>query len=509
MRKILVIITMILITSCSSKYDQSFQELKKGNYAKSFNLCDGEKDDGCKYLTGFIYYKGLGVKRDIGRGLKLIKEAADNGFSSARIDLGNAYLNGIGVPQDYRKAIELYKKVMEQGVPVGFYNVAYMYVNGKGVPVDIEKGIDLYKKSLEKKYGDAAWTLGSIYLNDKFKVKDLKKAIHWLKKGEKLNNANSIALLADIYSSDEYSLKDNSKTFFYLKKAAELGHYRAQYNTGVYYIRGIGTNVDFKKGISWLEKSSKGLVSARVYLGNLYRYEKQIRDYKKSIFWYKSAANAGDSYAQRQLGVMYANGRGVPKDPKTGYEWMLLSAKQDDLDSLYLLSYMYEKGIGTEKNVKLALNILFKVAEKGHAPSQMKIADFYLYGVIFKKNEKEGLKWLEKAAKKNNKARYKLGLLLYKKKDYTRSRPLLEKAARLNDAKSQALIALMYFAGTSYQKNLVNAYAWINISLTNLPGDKDNLKLRSSIESKMDLSQIKKAQTRTRELIAKYKLLKQ
>ncbi len=69
-------------------------------------------------------------------------------------------------------------------------------------------------------------------------------------------------------------------------------------------------------------------------------------------------------------------------------------------------------------------------------------------------------------------------------------------------------IALMYFEGVHYKKNIIDAYAWINISLANLPDNKDNLKTRNNIENKMDMNQIKKAQIRTRELIKKYNLLK-
>ena len=43
----------------------------------------------------------------------------------------------------------------------------------------------------------------------------------------------------------------------------------------------------------------------------------------------RKAAEQGDDRAQYNLGVMYANGNGVPKDVQQAYFWWLLSSAQD------------------------------------------------------------------------------------------------------------------------------------------------------------------------------------
>ncbi len=43
---------------------------------------------------------------------------------------------------------------------------------------------------------------------------------------------------------------------------------------------------------------------------------------------YRLAAEQGNAYAQFNLGFMYDNGQGVPKDYKTAVKWYRLAAKQ-------------------------------------------------------------------------------------------------------------------------------------------------------------------------------------
>jgi TPR repeat protein len=46
--------------------------------------------------------------------------------------------------------------------------------------------------------------------------------------------------------------------------------------------------------------------------------------------WYRLAADQGNAQAQNNLGALYANGRGVPRDAVQAYMWFALSAAQDN-----------------------------------------------------------------------------------------------------------------------------------------------------------------------------------
>ena len=64
-------------------------------------------------------------------------------------------------------------------------------------------------------------------------------------------------------------------------------------------------------------------------------------DYKKEFRLLKGLAEQGDADAQFNLGIMYANGEGVPKDYVQAYAWMSIAATQGNANA--------QKGKGTLK----------------------------------------------------------------------------------------------------------------------------------------------------------------
>ena len=50
------------------------------------------------------------------------------------------------------------------------------------------------------------------------------------------------------------------------------------------------------------------------------------QDYKQAVKWYTKAAEQGDADAQYNLGLMYANGQGVPQDNVYAHMWFNLGA---------------------------------------------------------------------------------------------------------------------------------------------------------------------------------------
>ena len=47
--------------------------------------------------------------------------------------------------------------------------------------------------------------------------------------------------------------------------------------------------------------------------------------------WYQHAAKNGNAYAQRFMGIMYADGLGVPQDIKEAVKWFQLAADNGDV----------------------------------------------------------------------------------------------------------------------------------------------------------------------------------
>ena len=67
-------------------------------------------------------------------------------------------------------------------------------------------------------------------------------------------------------------------------------------------------------------------------------------DLAKAIALYTSAAKKGNPIAQAALGLVYAEGKGVPADRRKAFELFEAAAKQGNGEALSHLAYMYEMG---------------------------------------------------------------------------------------------------------------------------------------------------------------------
>ena len=58
-----------------------------------------------------------------------------------------------------------------------------------------------------------------------------------------------------------------------------------------------------------------------------------VEDDAEAVRWYRLAAEQGLARAQSNLGVMYANGEGVPEDAVYAYAWLSIAAAQGDTNA--------------------------------------------------------------------------------------------------------------------------------------------------------------------------------
>ena len=92
---------------------------------------------------------------------------------------------------------------------------------------------------------------------------------------------------------------------------------------------------------------------------------------------YRANAEAGDAVAQFNLGVMYANGEGVPVDDATAVKWYTKAAEQGDADAQNNLALMYDEGEGVPVDDATAVKWYTKAAEQGHAEAQYNLGVMY------------------------------------------------------------------------------------------------------------------------------------
>jgi uncharacterized protein len=112
----------------------------------------------------------------------------------------------------------------------------------------------------------------------------------------------------------------------FIKKASSLGYPPAEFMQARILLDGIGCPPDRNLGIEWLKTASHdGSMEALARMGQDYYFgdDGMKKDLQQAFTYIKKAAEGGNTWACRTLGIMYINGDGVAKDPKTGNEWLL------------------------------------------------------------------------------------------------------------------------------------------------------------------------------------------
>src|SRR5436189_4366262 len=69
-------------------------------------------------------------------------------------------------------------------------------------------------------------------------------------------------------------------------------------------------------------------------------------DYATTLRLIRPLADRGDALAQSDLGIMYANGLGVPQDYAEALRWYRLAADQKHANAQSDLGIMYANGLG-------------------------------------------------------------------------------------------------------------------------------------------------------------------
>ena len=97
------------------------------------------------------------------------------------------------------------------------------------------------------------------------------------------------------------------------------------------------------------------LASTKYNLGLMYQQGLGVpKDSQKAMLWYTKAAMGGAPRAQYNLGLIYYEGEGTEKDLKLAIQWLEKSAAQGYADAEVQLGYMYDSGEGDAQDHAIA-----------------------------------------------------------------------------------------------------------------------------------------------------------
>jgi len=157
-------------------------------------------------------------------------------------------------------------------------------------------------------------------------------------------------------------------------------------------------NKDYAKAYSeWKAAAEAGVAEAQFDLGVLYAQGRGVqRNLTEATKWYRKAAEQGNSEAEFALGQMYSLGWGVPRDEADALRWIQM-ANDPDSDGPPT-DWALIEGYGVSRDAKEAAYWYQLAADKGHAEAQYNLGRLYATGEGVRKDEEQALRWVRAAA---------------------------------------------------------------------------------------------------------------
>jgi len=167
----------------------------------------------------------------------------------------------------------------------------------------------------------------------------------------------------------------------------------------------------------------------------------------------RAAALKGDPTAAYEVGVRYAEGKGVAQSFDDAAKWYDRAAQAGVIPAVFRLGTFYEKGLSVKKDVDIARRYYMQAAERGNAKAMHNLAVLDADGGGKGANYKSASEWFRKAADRGV-------------------------------ADSQFNLGILYARGIGVEQNLAESFKWF--SLAAAQGDADSVRKRDDIAKRLD-----------------------
>jgi localization factor PodJL len=167
----------------------------------------------------------------------------------------------------------------------------------------------------------------------------------------------------------------------------------------------------------------------------------------------RAAALKGDPTAAYEIGVRFAEGKGVAPNFDEAAKWYDRAAGAGVVPAVFRLGTLYEKGLSVKKDADIARRYYLQAAERGNAKAMHNLAVLDADGGGKGANYKNASQWFRKAADRGV-------------------------------ADSQFNLGILYARGIGVEQNLAESFKWF--SLAAAQGDADAGRKRDDIAKRLD-----------------------
>lgn len=213
-------------------------------------------------------------------------------------------------------------------------------------------------------------------------------------------------MLGFIYERGQGVPADPATAVGWYRKAAAQGDVHAQFRLGFLYAYGRGVDRDDVEAAIWYRRAAEqGNEAARAALEQL-RAEGRLAapptgpTVSREAVALRAAAERGGALAQYQLGLRYAMGDGVPRDPAQAVRWYREAAQQGLAPAQYQLGLRYANGDGVERDFAEAVKWYQRAAGQGVAFAQFNLGVRYANGQGVERDPVQAYQWFSLAAQR-------------------------------------------------------------------------------------------------------------
>jgi localization factor PodJL len=167
----------------------------------------------------------------------------------------------------------------------------------------------------------------------------------------------------------------------------------------------------------------------------------------------RTAALKGDPSAAYEVGVRFAEGKGVPANYDEAAKWYDRAAQAGLVPAIFRIGTLYEKGLSVKKDIDIARRYYLQAAERGNAKAMHNLAVLDADGGGKGANYKSASQWFRKAADRGV-------------------------------ADSQFNLGILYARGIGVEQNLAESFKWF--SLAAAQGDADSVRKRDDVAKRLD-----------------------
>jgi len=123
-------------------------------------------------------------------------------------------------------------------------------------------------------------------------------------------------------------------------------------------------------------------------------------DYQCALNAWRNIANS-DATVQNNIGIMYMDGHGVPRNLNLALQWLARSASNGSSLGQNNLGGLYRDGKGVNRDFGKALTYFSASAAQGNAAGQLNLGLLYMYGQGVRQDLSRAYMWFDLSAAQN------------------------------------------------------------------------------------------------------------